>query len=163
MVSSAQWTWVWTNTGKWWRTGKPGVLLSIGSQSRTGFSNWTATCGIYLPFSGMPCEERGGGCWLPPPCFPSAKEESFTKCHGTTQSSSSIKMITQQFSFDNHKSFRDYHKSECIFFFFECIFKKYYVFIWLHWVLDAALRTSVHHEGSFVAAHRLSGCIIQAQ
>ena len=27
-----QWTWVWANSGKWWRTGKPGVLQSMGSQ-----------------------------------------------------------------------------------------------------------------------------------
>ena len=27
-----QWTWVWANSGRWWRTGKPGVLQSIGSQ-----------------------------------------------------------------------------------------------------------------------------------
>ena len=29
---SMQWTWVWANSGKWWRTGKPGVLQSMGSQ-----------------------------------------------------------------------------------------------------------------------------------
>ena len=27
-----QWTWVWANSGKWWRTGKPGVLQSMGLQ-----------------------------------------------------------------------------------------------------------------------------------
>ena len=27
-----QWTWVWTNSGRWWRTGKPGVLPFMGSQ-----------------------------------------------------------------------------------------------------------------------------------
>ena len=26
MVSSTQWTWVWTNLGRWWRTGKPGMI-----------------------------------------------------------------------------------------------------------------------------------------
>ena len=31
-TSSTQWTWVWANCGRWWRTGKPGVLQSIGSQ-----------------------------------------------------------------------------------------------------------------------------------
>ena len=29
--SSTQWTWVWTNHGRQWRTGKPGVLQSMGS------------------------------------------------------------------------------------------------------------------------------------
>ena len=32
MTSSTQWTWVWTNCRRWWRTGKPGVLQSMGSQ-----------------------------------------------------------------------------------------------------------------------------------
>ena len=32
MASSAQWTWVWANSGRWWRAGKPGVLQSLGSQ-----------------------------------------------------------------------------------------------------------------------------------
>ena len=32
MASSAQWTWVWANSGRWWRTRKPGVLLSKGLQ-----------------------------------------------------------------------------------------------------------------------------------
>ena len=41
MVSLTQWTWVWASSGSWWWTGKPGVLQSIGSQSRTWLSNWT--------------------------------------------------------------------------------------------------------------------------
>ena len=32
MASPTQWTWVWASSGRWWRTGKPGVLQSIGSQ-----------------------------------------------------------------------------------------------------------------------------------
>ena len=32
MASSIQWTWVWASSGSWWRTGKPGVLQSMGSQ-----------------------------------------------------------------------------------------------------------------------------------
>ena len=32
MVGSlTQWTWVWPGSGRWWRTGKPGVLQSRGS------------------------------------------------------------------------------------------------------------------------------------
>ena len=33
MASLTQWTWVWANYGRWWRTGKPGVLQSMESQS----------------------------------------------------------------------------------------------------------------------------------
>ena len=27
-----QWTWTWANSGRWWGTGRPGVLQSMGSQ-----------------------------------------------------------------------------------------------------------------------------------
>ena len=45
IASLTQWTWVWASSGSWWRTGKPGVLQSIGSQ-RVGHDwvtelNWT--------------------------------------------------------------------------------------------------------------------------
>jgi len=45
MVSLTRWTWVWVSSGRWWRTGKPGVLQSMGSQ-RVGHHwatelNWT--------------------------------------------------------------------------------------------------------------------------
>ena len=29
---TTQWTWVWVNSRSWWWTGRPGVLLSLGSQ-----------------------------------------------------------------------------------------------------------------------------------
>ena len=32
MASLTQWTWVRANSGRWWRTGKPGVLQPMGSQ-----------------------------------------------------------------------------------------------------------------------------------
>ena len=45
MASPTQCTWVWASSGSWWRTGKPGVLQSMGSQ-RVGHHwaselNWT--------------------------------------------------------------------------------------------------------------------------
>ena len=30
MASPTQWTWIWANSGRWWRTGKAGVLQSVG-------------------------------------------------------------------------------------------------------------------------------------
>ena len=36
MASPTQWTWVWASSGRWWRTGKPGVLQSMGLQ-RVGY------------------------------------------------------------------------------------------------------------------------------
>ena len=41
MASLTWWTWVWASSGSWWRTGKPGVLQSMGSKSQTWLSNWT--------------------------------------------------------------------------------------------------------------------------
>ena len=32
MTSLTHWTWVWANSGRWWRTRKPGVLQFMGSQ-----------------------------------------------------------------------------------------------------------------------------------
>ena len=32
MASPTQWTWVWVNSGRWWWTGRPGVLRLMGSQ-----------------------------------------------------------------------------------------------------------------------------------
>ena len=45
MASLTQWTWVWVSSGSWWWTGKPSVLLFMGSQ-RVGHDwatelNWT--------------------------------------------------------------------------------------------------------------------------
>jgi len=41
MTLLTQWTWVWVNSRSWWWTGRPGVLQSMGSQSRTRLSDWT--------------------------------------------------------------------------------------------------------------------------
>ena len=41
MASPTQWTWVWVGSGIWWWTGKPRVVQSIESQSRTQLSDWT--------------------------------------------------------------------------------------------------------------------------
>ena len=46
MASLTRWTWVWVNSGRWWWTGRPGVLRFMGSQ-RVGLDwatelNWTS-------------------------------------------------------------------------------------------------------------------------
>ena len=43
MASPTQWTWTWANSGRQWRSGKPGVLLSMGSQRVGRDSDWTTT------------------------------------------------------------------------------------------------------------------------
>ena len=30
MASPTQWTWIWASSGRWWRTGKSGMLQSMG-------------------------------------------------------------------------------------------------------------------------------------
>ena len=39
MASLTQWTWVWVNSGRWWWTGRIGVLWFIGSNT-TEWLNW---------------------------------------------------------------------------------------------------------------------------
>ena len=49
-----QWTWTWANSGRWWRTGKPGVLQSTGSQNGTWLGNWTTRRRSSGPLGTMP-------------------------------------------------------------------------------------------------------------
>ena len=48
--SSTKWTWVWANSRRQWRIGKPGVLLSMGSQNQTWPNDRTTT--LTLCFEG---------------------------------------------------------------------------------------------------------------
>ena len=41
MASLSQWTWVWTNSRRWWKTRKPGVLQSVGLQRWTWLGDRT--------------------------------------------------------------------------------------------------------------------------
>ena len=41
MASPTQWTWVLVNSGSWWWTGRPGVLIHGVAKSRTRLSDWT--------------------------------------------------------------------------------------------------------------------------
>ena len=48
MASPTPWAWVWANSGRQWRTGKPGVLQSTGSQRvAPRLRDWTTA--IALP------------------------------------------------------------------------------------------------------------------
>ena len=50
MVSLTWWTWVWVSSGSWWWTGKPGLLQSMGAQSRVRFLH----CKVNFFFSCFP-------------------------------------------------------------------------------------------------------------
>ena len=41
MVSLTQWLWVSASSRRWWRTGKPGMLQSMGCKNWTGLRDWT--------------------------------------------------------------------------------------------------------------------------
>ena len=41
--SLIQWTRIWASSGRWWRTGMPGVLLHGVAKSWTRLSDWTTT------------------------------------------------------------------------------------------------------------------------
>ena len=52
MASVIQWTWVWVKSRRWWWTGRPSMLQSMGSQ-RAGHDwatelNWTETFGMMI-------------------------------------------------------------------------------------------------------------------
>ena len=49
MASLIQWTWIWASSVRQRRTGKSGVLQSMGSQSQTRLSIWTTMAGN-IPF-----------------------------------------------------------------------------------------------------------------
>ena len=44
-----QWTLIWANSGRQWRTEEPGMIQSMGSQSQTWLGNWT-TKGYISPY-----------------------------------------------------------------------------------------------------------------
>ena len=43
MASSTQWTWVWVNSGRWWWTGRPGMLQFMDgvTKNQTWLRDWT--------------------------------------------------------------------------------------------------------------------------
>ena len=61
MASATQWIWVWVNSRKWWKMGKPGVLQSNGvPKSQAWFSDWTTTqilCQVTQSYSTL-CDPR---------------------------------------------------------------------------------------------------------
>ena len=54
-ASLTQWTWVGANSGRWWRTGRFGMLQFMWSESRTWFCNWTTTNVTYSWFTLLYC------------------------------------------------------------------------------------------------------------
>ena len=62
MASLARWLWFWVNSGSWWWTGRPGVLLFIGSQ-RVGH-DWVTELKLYLQHDHFFLHSKGPHCFL---------------------------------------------------------------------------------------------------
>ena len=71
MALLTRWTWVWANSGRWWRTRKPRVLQSMGLQRiRLDLVKWSESCsvvsdslpphGLYSPWN-SPNQNTGVG------------------------------------------------------------------------------------------------------
>ena len=58
MASLTQWTWVWANSRWQWRTGKPDVLQSMGSQGWRWLNYWMTTI-EWLKVKGGISRKRG--------------------------------------------------------------------------------------------------------
>ena len=63
MASLTPWTWVWVNSGSWWWTGRPGVLLFMGSQSQTRLSDCSDLNGNPLQCSCLESPRDKGAWW----------------------------------------------------------------------------------------------------
>ena len=48
MASATQWTWIWANSRKQWKTGKLRVLQSMALQSPTQLRDWKTTATMYI-------------------------------------------------------------------------------------------------------------------
>ena len=56
-ASPMQWIWTLANFRSWWNTDTPGVLQSMGLQSRTWLGNWTTAANQWWPKCTFPgCE-----------------------------------------------------------------------------------------------------------
>ena len=112
MASPTQWTRVWASSGRWWRTGKPGVLQSMRACMLNHFSciqlfatPWTVTLQILCPWDSSG-KNTGANChallqgifptWKSDLCLPvspALQANSFpTKSPGNLQSMGSEKV-----------------------------------------------------------------------
>ena len=64
MASLTQWTWVWTSSRRWWRTGKPSVLQSVGSQIDVT-SDWTTKTARLFKSDGQSIDASASASVLP--------------------------------------------------------------------------------------------------
>ena len=71
MASPTQWTWVWANSRRWWRTGKPSVLQPMGSQ-RVGHNLVTEQQADWDGAGGSWADNCPRFLWL---------SSKFSKCH----------------------------------------------------------------------------------
>ena len=80
-ASPTQWTWVWSSTGSWWWTGKPGMLQSMGSQrvrhDCVTELNWGTSWG---PTTSMPLHTWYSMLCFLPVIFPLESDKNWLFC-----------------------------------------------------------------------------------
>ena len=65
MASPTKWTWVWINSRRWWWTGRPGMLQSMGEQSvRHGWATELTDFAISTSWSEPQSAPSLVFCWL---------------------------------------------------------------------------------------------------
>ena len=104
MMSLTQRTWVWTNSGRLWRTGKPSVLQSTGSQ-RLGHDLMTEKWQWQQQCAGSKDQDEAGPCVLR-----GWWQRNLEDCHvGTRPLTVNEKVLLR---------YKPYHLSLCWFIFF---------------------------------------------
>ena len=84
MASPTQWTWVWANSGRWWWTGKPGVLQSMASPK----------VGHDLATEQQRQSKIKRDSWMSHPFFPrNQSQEGFFPHLGATENNSGMKEL----------------------------------------------------------------------
>ena len=86
MASLIQWTWVWASSERWQRTGKPGILQSMGSQivghdwvtelKYTGYVLWASLVAQLVKKSA--CKARDSDSFPGPGRFPWRRDKLLT-------------------------------------------------------------------------------------
>ena len=97
MASPTQWTWFWASSGRWWRTGKPGLLQSSSIHSlslvRLFATPWTTACqpAVYPWPTPRACSNSCPSSWW---CHPTISSSviSFASCPQSFPASGSFPM-----------------------------------------------------------------------
>ena len=106
MASLTWWTWIWASSWTWWRTGKPGMLQSIGLQrvrhDWVTELSWTPSMCVLVRFSSEMFRE-GNGTSLQYSCLENPRDGGawWAAVYGVTQSQTWMKWLSSSSSIWN--------------------------------------------------------------